>query len=353
MKKAVIIPLVLIVSLIFAFCSCGSKTDNGETTVRESFYSGSRTYPVSVVTGPLTGSVSTRLTEISTSLLTQPVTEPPVLPPVVPVSVSGSYLLDLGEHGQDDPAAVRLELLEKGGRLGVLLTMVYDTYEWTSNFYIVEPTESEGTVSAVYDGESEHFELTCDGKIADLDFLWEGNVDPASGRYLRSDSSEGEFRYPDIPEKEKDPDTPDGAIDRVIAASARESLGLPSDSVLTVDDCANVTELNIFEDRLVSLDGIEYFSDLKKIYVNSSYLSDISPLASIKSLEEISIGWSYIETIPDFSGCKNLVRLDLACNAISDISPLSSLKNLKFLNLSSNNVKSIAPIKDITSFEYL
>ncbi|MBR4623145.1 MAG: leucine-rich repeat domain-containing protein [Clostridia bacterium] len=288
-----------------------------------------------------------------------PVSSPPVssaVPSPEPhgYPAEGSFFLDYGEHSEDDPKGARLDLKQKDGHTGILFTILYDTYEWTFRQYTVKsPEEKDGIVLIEFTGENEHFSLSCMYDHVDVEYYWDGALDPVSGCYVRGEIQPSGYELPPIPEPVYDPNTPEGKIDKAIAAAARDALMRPKDSMLTEEDCAMVLSIDISEERLISLGGIEYFTNLKSIYIGSSYLKDFSPLAALPHIESISINWSYLETIPDLSGCKELSRMELVCNQISDLSPLSSIRGLSFLNLSDNNVTSISPLKNMTSLETL
>ena len=268
--------------------------------------------------------------------------------------VSGAYRLSYADPGEDAPTGMRLELLQKGDRLGLLFTTVYDTYECTFRTYTVPAAPDEsGAVHVVYDGESEHIELACDGRTAEVTFLWEGERDAASGTYARIENAEAPSRLPTIPQPENDPHTPDGAIDTILAAAARRDLEYPDTAVLSKADCACVRSLQVFEDRLTSLNGIEYFVNLETIDVNTSYLTDITPLTKLTKLQFVSISWSYITQIPDFSGCPDLEFLSLVCCRITDLSPAANIPSLRNLQLSDNAITSVAPLANVQGLETL
>ena len=267
--------------------------------------------------------------------------------------VSGAYLLSYADPGEDAPAGMRLDLLQQGDNLGLLFTMVFDTYECIFQTYTVPASPDEsGALAVTFDGESEHIELTCDGRTAEVTFLWGEERDAASGTYARIEDAEAPSRLPALPQPENDPCSPDGAIDKILAA-ARRALEYPDTVVLSKADCANVRSLQIFEDRLTSLNGIEYFTNLETIDVNTSYLTDITPLTQLTKLRSVSISWSYITAIPDFSGCPDLEFLSLVCCRITDLSPAANISSLRNLQLSDNAITSVAPLADVQGLEAL
>ncbi|MFU0538671.1 leucine-rich repeat domain-containing protein, partial [Gardnerella vaginalis] len=82
---------------------------------------------------------------------------------------------------------------------------------------------------------------------------------------------------------------------------------------------------------ITSLDGIQYFTNLKNLNLDTNGVRDLSPL----------------------SGLTNLKNLNLYHNKVSDLSPLKNLRNLEELELSSNQVSDLSPLKNLRNLEEL
>ena len=273
--------------------------------------------------------------------------------PSGPADISGTYLMKVKNPKEGDPVYYRMEIYSKGEKLGVLFSFVYDdTADYIFKVYTLEAKSVSGSVTARYECEDGNIEISCDGKNANVIYIG-GQDSPLTGCYNRQDPENEEYHEKAFPEPFNDPATPNGAVDAVLAKAAREQLGLAEDKALTKSDLAKVKILDISGDKPVSLSGIEYFTGLKTLNIDRSYIKDISLLANISSLEEISIRWSFIESIPDLSKCVNLTSLDLNSCAIKDITPVTKIRSLKNLNLNDNRITSIAPIKDMKTLEHL
>lgn len=270
-----------------------------------------------------------------------------------PPDVTGRYLKKNTVPEMSDADAFCLEMISKDGKLGVLFKFVFDDFESCFNCFSVEPKADSNTVSAVYNDGTVHIKLTSDGKTADVVYQGNGEDGPFSGCYERQDP-ENEKYIPDfIAEPICDTNTPNGAMDRVLACAAREKLGLPPGAVLTEESLSEISELFICVDDPFSLNGIEYFTGLQNFAVKIACLKDISPLAKVSSLKEIRIIGSYIDSIPDLSNCKDLSTLIVTNSAIRDITPVTKIRSLTCLDLSDNLITSIAPIKDMDSIKEL
>jgi len=88
---------------------------------------------------------------------------------------------------------------------------------------------------------------------------------------------------------------------------------------------ALVTELTVRDAGIVSLEGIEKLTNLRRLDLRGNRISDIRPLAALTRLE----------------------KLNLRDNEITDISPLANLKLLRDLNLRNNRVRDIRPLADL------
>lgn len=83
--------------------------------------------------------------------------------------------------------------------------------------------------------------------------------------------------------------------------------------------------------KIVNLQGLEYFRNLKSLDLSDHDISDIAVINNLTDLEE----------------------LNLSGNPISDISPLSSLKSLKILVLSGCMAENYVPLSNLDKLEIL
>lgn len=146
-----------------------------------------------------------------------------------------------------------------------------------------------------------------------------------------------------------------------------------------------------------SLDGLEYFEDLRSLVLTgnsvtsiepigglgklqtiglrSNKISDISPLSRMflltsldltdnsivnisalsgcTGLEELHLGSNSIRDVSALAYCRSLVSLDLNDNEILDISALSGLVNLTMLNLDNNDISDLSPLYTLKKLQVL
>jgi|GEM_PF-2233936 len=224
------------------------------------------------------------------------------------------------------------------------------------NFSEVRQVSVGDIVSSPYDKESgqTQFELKADSETIRLNFKAPDTLEIKYNDDNALDKRNGTYQYrkptqpPSKPGVKHDPQSPDGKMDAGIAEAARSMLGLEDGKALTAEDCAKITNLSIGgqNNPTTTLDGIEYFVNLKSLSVSESYLTDISALSQLTGLESISFNDDLITEIPDLSACKKLKSVSFVEEPITDLSPLNKIKNLKQVVMIANYVKSIAPLKN-------
>ncbi|MCR5274545.1 MAG: leucine-rich repeat domain-containing protein [Clostridiales bacterium] len=344
---------LLVLSVLFSTVACKNRKEQVQSD------------EPSIETTAATTSSSEETSETTSESTSEETTTETTKPE--PTGVTGTYLMMYENHQADDmPIGVRLELMLEDDKIAVMFERVYPNLSSEGIYvsfsydpigpYVVEAKENGGVYTAECGGEIHSFTVASDGKSADVSHSVFGQKDDQdsitmSGHYERIDHED--YTPAHVPSPTNDPATPGGAVDSVLAKLAREQLGLSKDAVLTEDDLSKVYALDLDSEYDLSLNGIEYFTNLRTIKILFSYIQDISPLANLHSLQEICICTAPVDTIPDLSQCRDLKALTLSeCN-IRDISPVASLESLTTLELSGNDITSIAPIKDMDSLRTL
>jgi len=93
---------------------------------------------------------------------------------------------------------------------------------------------------------------------------------------------------------------------------------------------------------LVSLEGIQYLTNLVDLRFPNNQVSDLSPLRNLTNLEILYLG-------DVCSGC----ALASGGNLVSDLAPLQNLTNLEYLSFSDNQVTSLTPLQNLTNLQVL
>ncbi len=124
-------------------------------------------------------------------------------------------------------------------------------------------------------------------------------------------------------------------------------------------------QLSIEYTGITSLNGIEYFQNLKKLDIGNTVVTDLGKLSEVKSLEvltAVAMGERVKDSKDDHThegltdltpvkDLENLKQLEISYNAVSDLSPLSGLKNLTMLGLDENCVENFDALESITTLE--
>jgi predicted ATP-binding protein involved in virulence len=108
----------------------------------------------------------------------------------------------------------------------------------------------------------------------------------------------------------------------------------------SVDEKGNVTGLNLYKIDLRPFSkSISKFTNLRKLNLLETQLSDISFLEGLTHLTELSLSCNQITDISHLRKLINLEELFLTGNRITDISPLIGLTRLERLYLGRNKIK--------------
>ncbi len=100
----------------------------------------------------------------------------------------------------------------------------------------------------------------------------------------------------------------------------------------------NFEEIELTDYEIMSLEGIEFCSNVKRLDLSGNNITELSKLWSLSRLEEIFLTDNKISNIDALKNLKNLKVIDLSNNFIKDISPLFFLIRPEYINLSGNKI---------------
>ncbi|MGE4282766.1 MAG: DUF5050 domain-containing protein [Clostridia bacterium] len=136
----------------------------------------------------------------------------------------------------------------------------------------------------------------------------------------------------------------DPSLERAI----RAKIDKPAGSIQSID-VKDIQLLDASNEDITSIEGIQYLTGLKTLFLQENNINNIHPLESLTQLETL---WIYDNHITDITSIKTLIgleELDLSINQISDISPLMQLYSIKNLRLSQNLIHDITPLSTLTN----
>ncbi len=143
-----------------------------------------------------------------------------------------------------------------------------------------------------------------------------------------------------------DSETPVEIPDPVLRKAVETVLDKASGEPITRGEMATLRFLTVRGVR--QLTGVEYAVRLSRLVVSSGAISDLAPLAGLKSLSLLSLPGNVIADVSPLAGLP-LSWLSLTDNAIRDVSPLAELTSLRTLELGRNAIADIAPLAGLTA----
>jgi hypothetical protein len=100
--------------------------------------------------------------------------------------------------------------------------------------------------------------------------------------------------------------------------------------------------------------GPSWFSGkMRRVNLQFTQVSDVSPLAGLKSLEILSLYSTTVSDLTPLEELKNLALLHLDRTQVSDLSPLVRLKNLEMLSLAYTQVSDLSPLAELKNLKRL
>jgi formylglycine-generating enzyme required for sulfatase activity len=122
------------------------------------------------------------------------------------------------------------------------------------------------------------------------------------------------------------------------------------------DDVTGIINLFSFkgkEEGITSLEGIQYLTNLQKLYFWASQVSDLTPLQTLTNLQRLSFRNSQVSDLTPLQNLTNLQELSFGGNQVSDLTPLQNLTNLVHLDFYDNQVSNLTPLQNLTNLQEL
>ncbi len=125
-------------------------------------------------------------------------------------------------------------------------------------------------------------------------------------------------------------------------------------AVLSKADLLKISEIDIKNKQIGTLDGIEKCYNLEKLVLINCGTTDISKLSSIRKLKHLSLTGEPIQSLDPLKHLTNLEFLLIDKFEAYDLTALSNLKKLKELRLSTNKtLTDIHGLENLTNLESL
>ena len=131
--------------------------------------------------------------------------------------------------------------------------------------------------------------------------------------------------------------------------------GLPEyPSVEELQSLVNLEELHISENLSIgNLNALHKFVRLKKLSINSTSVTDISPLFDLTTIQVLDISKNPISSIEQIARLVSLRELYVRNTSIEDLEPISLIVNLEKLDIGGTRIKSLKYLPSLTGLKEL
>ena len=159
---------------------------------------------------------------------------------------------------------------------------------------------------------------------------------------------------PIVTPPEQKPDAVVQIPDPNLRAAIAEALGKSLDAPVTVEEMEKLKEIEVPNKDLQDLTGLQFATNLNRLYLMDNQISDLSPIAGLINLHRLRLDDNPISDISPLKGLKNLTDLRFRnAYVVSDLSPIAGLVNLTALDLFGNNVSDLSPLAGLINLEWL
>lgn len=100
-------------------------------------------------------------------------------------------------------------------------------------------------------------------------------------------------------------------------------------SLKGIEYAINLTSINLNKNDIVDASYLGKLTNLKKLELSENRVEDISFITNLKNLESVGLDSNNIYVIPDLSKLKKLILINICDNKISDLSFIDNLYNEK------------------------
>ena len=133
-----------------------------------------------------------------------------------------------------------------------------------------------------------------------------------------------------------------------LRAAIAHELNIAHNARITQEDMNRLTELDMRDQGIVNLTGLEFATNLNYLLIAENPTIDLRPIDNLAQLEHLHMWLIPRLDITPLANLTNLRGLTIADCDIVDISPLETLTQLTDLNLRYNRIINITPLARLT-----
>ncbi len=124
-----------------------------------------------------------------------------------------------------------------------------------------------------------------------------------------------------------------------------------------LENLNNLQSLNLLNNSIKDISALNSLTSLKVLKIGNDVertsIESLSTIEKLINLEELTMVYLNIQDLTPFSKLTKLTNLDLSFNNISDVSELGKITSLKKLQLISNKISNIDGLKTLTNLQDL
>lgn len=105
--------------------------------------------------------------------------------------------------------------------------------------------------------------------------------------------------------------------------------------------------MRMYNKGITSVEGLQYFTKIKRMELNENSIVDITPLSHLPNLEWLDLNDNNITTIPDFSANIKLKNLFIQRNIVLNTSGLAGVQSLEYIELSNNRISNVSFMRNL------
>ena len=152
---------------------------------------------------------------------------------------------------------------------------------------------------------------------------------------------------------ERSPGTVVHIPDPNLRAAIAEALGKNPNAPITAEEMERLKELDVPDRGIQDLTGLQFATNLSRLYLKDNQISHLSPLAGLINLRYLSLRGNPVSDLSPLRGLTNLTRLYFEYTQVSDISPLRGLVNLNHLSFHHTLVSDPSPLAGLINLKGL
>jgi Leucine-rich repeat (LRR) protein len=122
---------------------------------------------------------------------------------------------------------------------------------------------------------------------------------------------------------------------KVIEEVIRDNLGKPTGE-LTKADLEKVTELNLYDNQLTDVKGLEKLTQLTYLDLRRNRLTDVKGLEKLTQLKTLYLSVNKLTDVTGLEKLTQLKMLSFILNKLTDVAGLENLTNLTVLDIRYN-----------------